>query len=124
MVDLVAASWRSAGPDTELYYITSSRLGPNSTTGPAETTRQAARNMSHLRCGSEPAGRAAAAGEHGELSMASITSPMKRLLPAAAVAALAAGAAQAADIKPAVVFDIGGKFDKSFNEAVAKGADK
>src|SRR6516225_3697040 len=42
--------------------------------------------------------------------------------------ALAAGAlacpgpAGAADIKPAVVYDLGGKFDKSFNEGVANGA--
>jgi len=33
-------------------------------------------------------------------------------------------AAAAADIKPAVVFDIGGKFDKSFNEGVFNGAEK
>jgi basic membrane protein A len=33
-------------------------------------------------------------------------------------------AATAADIKPAVVFDIGGKFDKSFNEGVYVGAEK
>jgi len=33
-------------------------------------------------------------------------------------------AAYAADIKPAVVFDIGGKFDKSFNEGVANGAER
>jgi basic membrane protein A len=33
-------------------------------------------------------------------------------------------AAAAADIKPAVVFDIGGKFDKSFNEGVYVGAEK
>src|SRR6185295_11315794 len=32
--------------------------------------------------------------------------------------------AQAADIKPAVVYDLGGKFDKSFNEGVANGAAK
>ena len=38
--------------------------------------------------------------------------------------ALFAANAQAADIKPAVVFDLGGKFDKSFNEGVAKGADR
>jgi basic membrane protein A len=56
--------------------------------------------------------------------MSSITSPMKNLLAAVAASALIAGVAQAADIKPAVVFDIGGKFDKSFNEAVAKGAEK
>ena len=31
---------------------------------------------------------------------------------------------RSADIKPAVVFDIGGKFDKSFNEGVHAGAEK
>ena len=31
---------------------------------------------------------------------------------------------QAADIKPAIVFDMGGKFDKSFNEGVASGAER
>ena len=31
---------------------------------------------------------------------------------------------QAADIKPAIVFDMGGKFDKSFNEGVADGAER
>jgi basic membrane protein A len=34
------------------------------------------------------------------------------------------GQAQADTIKPAVVFDLGGKFDKSFNEGVANGADR
>jgi basic membrane protein A len=34
------------------------------------------------------------------------------------------GAAHAADIKPAVVFDIGGKFDKSFNEGVLNGVER
>jgi basic membrane protein A len=33
-------------------------------------------------------------------------------------------AAQAAEIKPAVVFDIGGKFDKSFNEGVLAGLER
>ena len=37
---------------------------------------------------------------------------------------LAAGTAQAQDIKPAVIFDMGGKFDKSFNEAAYNGAEK
>lgn len=37
---------------------------------------------------------------------------------------LASVNAQAADLKPAVVFDIGGKFDKSFNEAAYNGAEK
>jgi len=35
-----------------------------------------------------------------------------------------AGTAIAADYKPAVVFDMGGKFDKSFNEGVYRGAEK
>ncbi|MDX7953099.1 BMP family ABC transporter substrate-binding protein [Lichenihabitans sp. Uapishka_5] len=37
---------------------------------------------------------------------------------------LSIGAAQAADVKPAVVYDIGGKFDKSFNEGVFHGAER
>jgi len=37
---------------------------------------------------------------------------------------LASMPARADDIKPAVVFDLGGKFDKSFNQGVAGGADK
>ena len=44
-----------------------------------------------------------------------------RLLAAAAAIALAAVTAQAADFKPAVVYDMGGKFDKSFNEGVYNG---
>ena len=46
------------------------------------------------------------------------------------VAALAAsvlwavGSACAAEFRPAIVFDIGGKFDKSFNEAAFNGAEK
>ena len=43
-----------------------------------------------------------------------------RLLAAAAIA-LASTAAHAADFKPAVVYDMGGKFDKSFNEGVYNG---
>jgi basic membrane protein A and related proteins len=42
----------------------------------------------------------------------------------ASLAAAASAAALAADIKPAVVYDIGGKFDKSFNEGVFHGAEK
>ena len=49
-------------------------------------------------------------------------------LGAAALAALlsmpVAGPAWADDIKPAVVFDMGGKFDKSFNEGVYNGVEK
>ena len=43
-----------------------------------------------------------------------------RLLAAAAIT-LAAATAQAAEFKPAVVYDMGGKFDKSFNEGVYNG---
>jgi basic membrane protein A len=37
------------------------------------------------------------------------------------VLAMMAGLAQAADFKPAVIYDMGGKFDKSFNEGVYNG---
>ena len=43
-----------------------------------------------------------------------------RLLAAGAIA-LAATTVQGADFKPAVVYDMGGKFDKSFNEGVYNG---
>ncbi|MFC4671169.1 BMP family protein [Seohaeicola nanhaiensis] len=46
---------------------------------------------------------------------------MKTLLGAAAGLALAAGAALA---EPALIFDLGGKFDKSFNEAAFNGAER
>ena len=61
---------------------------------------------------------------------------MKRLFLAAAAALLTlgfaglagtagtAGAAGAAEIKPGIVYDLGGKFDKSFNEGVYDGAVK
>ncbi|RMF37347.1 MAG: BMP family ABC transporter substrate-binding protein [Alphaproteobacteria bacterium] len=49
---------------------------------------------------------------------------MFRKLMAAAAAGLMAVAAQAAEIKPAVVYDLGGKYDKSFNEAAYRGAEK
>ena len=39
----------------------------------------------------------------------------------ASTVVLAASVAQAADIKPAVVYDTAGKNDKSFNEAVYNG---
>ena len=42
----------------------------------------------------------------------------------AAFAAAFLGSAQAADFKPAVVYDMGGKFDKSFNEGVWNGIQK
>ena len=41
-----------------------------------------------------------------------------------AAALVAATAAFAAEIKPAVIYDLGGKFDKSFNEGVFNGATK
>lgn len=46
---------------------------------------------------------------------------MKNLLGAAATVALTAGAALA---EPAIIFDLGGKFDKSFNEAAFGGAER
>ncbi len=46
---------------------------------------------------------------------------MKTLLGAAATFALTAGVAAA---EPAIIFDLGGKFDKSFNEAAFNGATK
>ncbi|MEM7238320.1 MAG: BMP family ABC transporter substrate-binding protein [Pseudomonadota bacterium] len=48
---------------------------------------------------------------------------MKSLVMGAA-AALIATAAAAADFKPAVIFDMGGKFDKSFNEGVWNGVER
>jgi basic membrane protein A len=38
--------------------------------------------------------------------------------------ALLASSALAADVKPAIIYDLGGKFDKSFNEGVYNGAQK
>jgi basic membrane protein A and related proteins len=51
---------------------------------------------------------------------------MKRIVLAALAGALtlAAVPVSAEEIKPAIVFDLGGKFDKSFNEGVANGADR
>ncbi|MEO9514226.1 MAG: BMP family ABC transporter substrate-binding protein [Paracoccaceae bacterium] len=46
---------------------------------------------------------------------------MKKLLSATAAMALSAGAALA---EPAIIFDLGGKFDKSFNEAAFGGAQR
>ena len=46
---------------------------------------------------------------------------MKHMLGAAATIALTAGVASA---EPAIIFDLGGKFDKSFNEAAFNGAEK
>ena len=51
---------------------------------------------------------------------------MRRLIVAAlaAVGIAVTGMAQAEDFMPAVVFDMGGKFDKSFNEAAFNGAEQ
>ena len=49
---------------------------------------------------------------------------MKRILIAAGMALLLVAAAGADQIKPAVVFDMGGKFDKSFNEGIYNGVEK
>ena len=48
----------------------------------------------------------------------------RSLLAAAAALAMSAVSAVAADDKPAIVFDIGGKFDKSFNESMFNGSEK
>ena len=48
----------------------------------------------------------------------------KKLLGAAALTAIMVASAFAADDKPAIVFDIGGKFDKSFNESMFNGSEK
>ena len=47
---------------------------------------------------------------------------MKKLLFTAALALSAT--VHAADFSPAIIFDMGGKFDKSFNEAAYKGAEE
>jgi basic membrane protein A and related proteins len=49
---------------------------------------------------------------------------IKTLLGATALVGLMAVSALAADDKPAIVFDIGGKFDKSFNESMFNGSEK
>ena len=49
---------------------------------------------------------------------------MRRLLMAVLATALFGGAAVAKDFHPAVIYDTGGKFDKSFNEAAYNGAER
>lgn len=49
---------------------------------------------------------------------------MLRTIVLAAAGVAVAVAANAADFKPAIVYDLGGKFDKSFNEAAYTGAEK
>ena len=48
---------------------------------------------------------------------------MKRQLLMLTAAVAFAHSAIAADLKPAVVFDMGGKFDKSFNQGVYEGVE-
>ena len=48
----------------------------------------------------------------------------RSLLGAVAAIAVSAASAFAAENKPAIVFDIGGKFDKSFNESMFNGSEK
>ena len=52
------------------------------------------------------------------------TNILRRTLLAAAAALAISGTAALAEDKPAIVFDIGGKFDKSFNESMFNGAEK
>jgi basic membrane protein A len=49
---------------------------------------------------------------------------IRKFIGAAVVALLATGSAWAADVKPALVYGTGGKFDKSFNEAGFNGSEK
>ena len=49
---------------------------------------------------------------------------MKRILFAAGMTLLLVAAVGADDVKPAVVFDMGGKFDKSFNEGIYNGVER
>ncbi|OED36259.1 BMP family ABC transporter substrate-binding protein [Chromatiales bacterium (ex Bugula neritina AB1)] len=54
----------------------------------------------------------------------SLNKLFKPALVGAVTALLAVTSAHAEDIKPAVVFDMGGKFDKSFNQGVYDGVEK
>lgn len=49
---------------------------------------------------------------------------MKRTLISILAMAAMTATAMAADIKPAIIYDLGGKFDKSFNESAYNGAEK
>ncbi|QPC86449.1 BMP family ABC transporter substrate-binding protein [Mesorhizobium sp. NBSH29] len=49
---------------------------------------------------------------------------MKRIVLGLMAATALSVSAFAADIKPAIIYDLGGKFDKSFNEAAFNGAEK
>ncbi len=56
--------------------------------------------------------------------MAKRTGRIAGLMAGAGLAVVMGTAAWAADIKPALIYDIGGKFDKSFNEGAFHGAEK
>ena len=64
------------------------------------------------------------AGCDGQDTHGSGASHIKGVFLAAIAALLTSCAAGAADVKPGVVYDLGGKFDKSFNEGVYNGAAK
>lgn len=49
---------------------------------------------------------------------------MKKFLLGLAVATMTVGSAAAAEQVPAIIFDLGGKFDKSFNEGAYNGAER
>ena len=49
---------------------------------------------------------------------------MKRIVLGLLAATAMSFPAFAADIKPAIIYDLGGKFDKSFNESAYNGAEK
>jgi basic membrane protein A and related proteins len=49
---------------------------------------------------------------------------MKTTILAAVAAVMLGGTALAQDVRPAIVFDMGGKFDKSFNEAAYSGIER
>ncbi len=49
---------------------------------------------------------------------------LMKILAAAAIAIAGASASLAADANPAVIFDLGGKFDRSFNQASYDGAER
>lgn len=49
---------------------------------------------------------------------------MKRIVLGLLAATAMSVSAFAADVKPAIIYDLGGKFDKSFNEAAFNGAEK
>ena len=56
--------------------------------------------------------------------MPSVHFPWRRFAGAAAALIGLAAAARAQDFKPAIVYDFGGKFDRSFNESASDGAER